>query len=124
MHQACKDEVDIHDESPKLSPYLATQYRAITARASYLAQDRPDICFAAKELSRSMSSPSVVAMIKLKRLGRYLQDHRRYVSVFGYQANPKGPTIFSDTDWAGCRTTRKSTSGGITMLGSHILKCY
>ena len=38
--------------------------------------------------------------------------------------DPKGLTIFSDTDWAGCRTTRKSTSGGIAMLGSHILKCY
>ena len=103
---------------------LPLSIRAIIARAIYLAQDRQDICFAAKELSRSMSSPSEVAMIKLKRLGRYLQDHRRYVNVFRHQANPKSLTIFSDTDWAGCRTTRKSASGGIAMLGSHILRWY
>ena len=31
---------------------------------------------------------------------------------------------YSDTDWAGCPRTRKSTSGGVILLGSHILKTY
>jgi hypothetical protein len=119
-----KDEVDIHGESPKLAPYMATQYRAIVARAIYLSQDRPDIGFSAKELSRSMATPTELAMTKLKRLGRYLQDHKRYVKKYRYQCNPKQLTIYSDTDWAGCRTTRKSTSGGIAMFGTHILKSY
>ena len=31
---------------------------------------------------------------------------------------------YSDTDWAGCPRTRKSTSGGCLMLGRHVLKTW
>ena len=31
---------------------------------------------------------------------------------------------YSDTDWAGCRRTRRSTTGGYTALGSHVLKTW
>ena len=30
--------------------------------------------------------------------------------------------IYVDTDWAGCARTRKSTSGGVVMLGKHTIK--
>ena len=49
---------------------------------------------------------------------------KRYVKIFRYQKNHNKLTAYSDTDWAGCKTTRKSTSGGLAMLGTHILKCY
>jgi hypothetical protein len=32
--------------------------------------------------------------------------------------------VYSDTDWAGCLRTRKSTSGGCLMLGQHLLKSW
>ena len=32
--------------------------------------------------------------------------------------------VYSDTDWAGCPKTRKSTSGGCVMLGSHLIKSW
>ena len=32
--------------------------------------------------------------------------------------------VYSDTDWAGCIRTRKSTSGGCVMLGSHLIKAW
>ena len=31
-------------------------------------------------------------------------------------------TSFSDSDWAGCKVTAKSTSGGVIMVGGHFLK--
>jgi len=31
---------------------------------------------------------------------------------------------YSDTDWAGCLKTRKSTSGGCLMLGTHLIKSW
>ena len=31
---------------------------------------------------------------------------------------------YSDTDWAGCPNTRKSTSAGCLMLGAHLLKSW
>ena len=45
------------DEGP-LSESDKSQYRALVARANYLSQDRGDIQFAVKELSRKMSCPS------------------------------------------------------------------
>ena len=29
-----------------------------------------------------------------------------------------------DSDWAACRVTRKSTSGGLVMLGSHVIRTW
>ena len=31
---------------------------------------------------------------------------------------------YSDTDWAGCRRTRRSTTGGYTVAGSHLIKMW
>ena len=33
-------------------------------------------------------------------------------------------SIFTDADWAGDKVTRKSTTGGCIMLGSHLLKAW
>jgi len=44
--------------------------------------------------------------------------------MFNYQRELKGVTIWTDTDFAGCRKTRKSTSGGVAMLGNHMVKSW
>ena len=36
----------------------------------------------------------------------------------------KDLTVFTDSDWAGCKETRKSSSAGVLMLGKHTLKAY
>ena len=38
------------------------------------------------------------------------------------QALPKNLTIYADSDHAGCKVSRKSTSSAILMLGSHLIK--
>ena len=42
---------------------------------------------------------------------------------YDYQ-NASRLEAYSDTDWAGCLRTRKSTSGGCLLLGSHVLKTW
>ena len=32
--------------------------------------------------------------------------------------------VFTDSGWAGCRKSRKSSSGGATMVGQHCLKTW
>ena len=41
-----------------LEPKDATKLRALAARGNYLAQDRPDIAFACKELCREFAVPN------------------------------------------------------------------
>ena len=37
---------------------------------------------------------------------------------------PESVDVFTDSDWAGCRSTCRSTSGGITRFGAHTLKTW
>ena len=32
--------------------------------------------------------------------------------------------MWTDTDYAGCAKTRKSTSGGVIMIGGHMIKSW
>ena len=100
----------------------ATSFRGLVARGVYLSHDRSEISFAVKELARRMSSPRRHDWIGMKRLARYLMDKTRSVTMYGYQNHTKGVEIWVDSDWAGCQETRKSTSGGVVMHGSHLIK--
>ena len=100
-----------------------TAYRARAARANYLAADRPDIQFAAKESCRWMSQPTKLGMEGLKRMTRYLVGRPRLVLMYPFQ-QASSVECYSDTDWSGCVKTRKSTSGGCLMLGAHVLKTW
>ena len=109
------------EEDEDLDEEQATRYRALTARANYLAQDRADIQFATKELCREMSIPKMRSWEALKRLGRYLLDNPRSVLYFRRQGNMGHIETWVDTDYAGCLRTRKSTSGGMVRLGRHTI---
>jgi hypothetical protein len=45
----------------ELDPSSATRYRALAAKANYLALDRADVQYATKEVSRDMAAPSTAA---------------------------------------------------------------
>ena len=100
-----------------------TKFRNLAARANYLAADRPDVQYAAKEVCRSMAAPTELSMQALKRLVRYLIGHPRMIFDFKFQEAER-LDCYSDTDWAGCPKTRKSTSGGALLLGEHVLKTW
>ena len=93
------------DTERKLDPNQASTYRALAARANYLAQDRPDIHFATKELCREMSEPTLRGWNRLKRLGRYLVAYPRYVQEFKRQWKQAELVTWVDTEYAGCPRT-------------------
>ena len=97
---------------------------ALAARANYLALDRADMQFAAKEVCRGMASPTRGDLRKLKRLARFLIQHPRVVWIFGPQPPVSELTVYSDSDWAGCRRTARSTSGGAILRGAHCLRSW
>ena len=60
----------------------------------------------------------------MKRIGKFLYARPRVVWEFPNQEEPEVIDIYVDANWAGCRRTRKSTSGGCAMLGRHCLKAW
>ena len=40
---------------------------------------------------------------------------------YKWQSPPNKVVAYSDSDWAGCTQTRKSTGGGVLMHGSHLV---
>lgn len=115
-------EYEAHDAL--LQGQEATKFRAITARLNYLAQDRPDLQYAVKEVARRMASPRHGDWLALKRIGRYLLGAPRAVQKYWWQCMPSELSTFVDSDWAGCKTTCRSTSGGAVLLGGHTLKTW
>ena len=71
-----------------------------------------------------MASPTRGSWKGLLKLGKYLKNHCRSGYSYQYQDSPKELTVWTDTDYAGCKRTRKSTSGGVVMLGSHLIKSW
>ena len=112
---------EVGEDEEELNEELRRAYRGLVARANYLAQDRADIQFAVKELSRGMSKPTEGNWKALKRLGRYLLGRTRCVILYMRQGRGnKGIFTQSDTDYAGCIKTRsppaeESSSWGITL---------
>ena len=106
-----------------LSAEAHSVFRALAARANYLAQDRPDLQYSAKEVCRFMSAPAESSEAALKRMGRYLLGHMRCVFKYPFQ-RAEGIEVYGDTDWSGCPRTRRSTSGGCVMIGSHCIRTW
>ena len=100
-----------------------TKMRRAIARINYMAQDRPDLSYTARELSRHMATPREGLRRGLDQVLRYLRGQPRCVQTWkasipeeGYQLK-----VFSDSDWANDKDTRKSVSGGFVMLGPVVM---
>ena len=79
------------DETPKelMAAAGAHKFRRGAAKLNYLAQDRADLSFASKEISRRMSAPAVGDEVLLTRAVRYLRkDPRCSFSVDVSSCNP------------------------------------
>jgi len=91
-------------------------------RGSFLSQDRGDIGEAIKSLAQQMARPTKSSMEDLKRLGRYLKGRPSMALRFSQQDMPKYLRVSVDSDFAGDRSTRKSTTGMVQRFGNHTIK--
>ncbi len=114
--QDLETDENIYDERSKV-------YQAGAARGNYMGMDRPETQYAVKECCRQMSQPTERALRALKRLGRFVEGHQRLVLSMPFQEHSP-IDVYVDSDYAGCPRTRKSTSGGCTMMGGHLIKSW
>jgi hypothetical protein len=116
------DEAE-HERAP-MDLNEAWKFRRGAARINYMAQDRIDLAVAAQRLSQCMARPHVGDEMALKRVIRYLKGHPTCEMLFAYQGDNAPMTIMTDSDWAGDAGTRKSTSGGIIRMNSHVISFW
>ena len=71
-----------------------------------------------------MSKPTTGSLRRLRRIGHYLKQNPRLIWKYDMQEYINELTVQTDDDWAGCRRSRKSTSGGSISRGSHCIKTW
>ena len=122
-----KPEFDDDEQLDGDSTFL---FRSCVGSLLYMAVDRKDVQYEVSLLSSFMSSPTKLAMVILRRVVRFLLGSRDF-----YVEWRKSPDAdkqvwkieidgFSDSDWATCRSTRKSrTSIHIEVNGCALFSC-
>ena len=60
------DDDNNDDDAELLGNDMIKNFRALAAKANFLAQDRPDLQFPVKEICREMSAPTTNSWKKLK----------------------------------------------------------
>ena len=93
-------------------------YQAAIGSLNYAAvATRPDLSVAVGILSQFMQSPTQAHWVGIKRVFRYIRGTLNYGLVYRSSESCK-LYGYSDSDWAGCVESRKSTSGHIFLLGN------
>ena len=109
----------------KLSEMDARKFRTATGILMYMAPDRPDCQQAIRNLTKSLKEPTGVDMVNLVRVARYLKGTKDHgVRLRSGEGDIKSLEVYSDTDWASCKKTRKSTACGVFMVNGNLLSSY
>ncbi|KAJ9564595.1 LOW QUALITY PROTEIN: hypothetical protein OSB04_000561, partial [Centaurea solstitialis] len=105
------------DGEPVSDPTL---YRSLAGALQYLTFTRPDIAYAVQQVCLFMHDPRLPHFNALKRILRYLKgtlSHGLHIKASAVDRL----VAYSDADWAGCPTTRRSTSGFCIYLGDNLV---
>ena len=79
---------------------------------------------AVRELAKGVSAPQERHLVWLKRLARFMRHRPRLVQRFAWQDLVTEVETWVDANHARCVRTRKSTSGGVSMLGACCIRAY
>nr|GEU53234.1 hypothetical protein [Tanacetum cinerariifolium] len=112
-----KDKLDLDQNGTRVD---ATKYRSMIGALMYLTSSRPDIVHATCLCARYQAKPIEKHLKEVKRIFRYLRGAVNtglwYTKYSGFEL-----TEFSDADYAKCKDTFKSNSGGAQFLGEKIV---
>nr|GEV79671.1 retrovirus-related Pol polyprotein from transposon TNT 1-94 [Tanacetum cinerariifolium] len=107
-----KDKLNLDQNG---TPVDATKYRSMIGALMYLTSSRPDIVYDTCLCARYQAKPTEKHLKEFKRIFCYLRGTVNkglwYTKDSGFELNG-----FSDADYAGCKDTFKSTSGGAQFL--------
>ena len=143
----CTQESQQVDNTNNLDQEQSASFRKCVGILLYVGQDRPDLQFAVRGLASKMSSPTHHSWKQLVHLVQYMSKTEAYHLV--YRKTPRGISnlhnsirngtfdfsmvaekqehlleVFSDSDWAGSKSTRKSTSSGTMFLDGQVIYTF
>ncbi|GKA38550.1 ribonuclease H-like domain-containing protein [Tanacetum coccineum] len=97
-----------------------TLYRSLAGGLQYLTFTRPDLSYAVQQICLYMHDPREPHFAALKRIMRYVQGTLD-LGLHLYASATTSLVGYTDADWAGCPSTRRSTSGYCVFLGDNLL---
>ncbi|XP_014496849.1 uncharacterized protein LOC106758439 [Vigna radiata var. radiata] len=95
-------------------------YRRLIGKLLYLTNTRPDLCFTINLLSQFMQFPTNSHYQAIQHVLRYIKSSPSERLFFAADSS-KHLKAFSDSDWATCPNTRRSTTGFCIFLGSSLI---
>ena len=99
-------------------PADETMFQAAIGSINYAAiATRPDLSTAVGKLSQFMKNPSAEHWVAVKRVLRYIKGTLNLGLKYTY-SDKFELHGYSDSDWAGCVDSRKSTTGNVHLLGN------
>jgi hypothetical protein len=114
---ALNGHLDLNEEGKSVDQKV---YRSMIGSLLYLYASRPDIMLTVCMCARFQAHPKECHLIAVKRILRYL-GHTPNLRLW----YPKGSTFdllgYSDSDYAGCKVDRKSTTGTCQFLGRSLV---
>nr|GEZ67627.1 retrovirus-related Pol polyprotein from transposon TNT 1-94 [Tanacetum cinerariifolium] len=112
-----KDKLELDQNG---TPVNATKYRSMIGALMYLTSSRLDIVHSTFFCARYQAKPTKKHLKEVKRIFCYLRGTINtglwYTKDSGFEL-----TGFSDADYAGCKDSFKSTSGGAQFLGEKLV---
>ena len=112
-----KVKLDDQNGEPLTDP---SSYRQLIGKFLYLTLSRPDITYAVHTLSQFMSAPRTPHLQAAHHLLRYLKRHPGQ-GLFYSASSSLQLRGFSDSDWASCPMTRRSTTGFCIFIGDCLI---
>jgi hypothetical protein len=101
----------------------STLYHQLIGSLMYLVNTRPNICFAVNTLSQFMVEPRRVHWVAEKHVLGYLCGTVYY--GLDYQRGDVVRLVgYTNSDWAGCVSDKKNTSGCCFRLGSTVVSWF
>uniref|UniRef100_A0A2N9I442 Integrase catalytic domain-containing protein n=1 Tax=Fagus sylvatica TaxID=28930 RepID=A0A2N9I442_FAGSY len=95
-------------------------YRRLVGKLIYLTITRPDISYAVSIVSQFMTNPRVPQMNAVIRILKYLKNAPGR-GLFYRSSGHLRIEGYTDADWAGSPSDRKSTTGYCTFIGGNLI---
>lgn len=92
-------------------------YRSLIGKLLYIVHTRPNIRYAVNFLSRFMNKPGIEHLNAIKRIVKHLAGIATYRLFYSKEScgHLEG---FTDSDWGGSLSDRKSTLGMVCRIGT------